>query len=41
MIKMVGIDVGTPKAPLGSAKTLPSDDLDKLQTLIAKATKKF
>jgi 4-hydroxy-tetrahydrodipicolinate synthase len=41
MIKMVGIDVGTPKAPLGSAKTLPSDDLDKLQTLIAKATQKF
>lgn len=38
MIKMVGIDVGTPKAPLGSGKTLHSDDLDTLQELIRKAT---
>jgi 4-hydroxy-tetrahydrodipicolinate synthase len=41
MIKMVGIDVGTPKAPIGSGKTLPSDDLDKLRKLIGEATQKF
>lgn len=37
MIKMVGIDVGTAKAPLGKGKTLSSDDLDKLQKLITVA----
>ena len=41
MIKMVGIDVGTPIAALGSGKTLSSDDLDKLQNLITEAIKKF
>jgi len=41
MIKMVGIDVGTPKAPLGIGRSLSSGDLDKLQKLITEATHKY
>jgi 4-hydroxy-tetrahydrodipicolinate synthase len=40
MIKMVGIDVGVPKAPLGSGKTLSPVELEKLQELITSATRK-